>query len=403
MSASLLAKAFLPPKITEFERRYVQRINRIALWFFAVHIPVFTLIAFVNHTNPVTAVVLTSAIMLGPVIAHKALDNPRHVALIYGVTAMAMGGLLVHFGQGPVQIEMHFYFFALIAMLAVYGNPAVIYVSALTVALHHLGMWMWLPRSVFNYDASIWVVAVHAAFVVLESIATAFIARSFFDNVIGLEHIVSTRTSELNGRNRDVQLILDNVGQGFLTLDRQGRMSREHSRPVVEWFGAFEPGIALAAYLGAHDRAVGEAIAEVWRKLDDGAMSFDAALTRLPNRMQLGDRQMELQCKAVSDGVGAPDRVVVVISDITSRVERERLQAEQKETAMLVNHMIGDNSAFIDKIKRDPALGRGQRETLLLIYQRFVGKAPAKRSIFDGPRSSADDDVATAKALDEIG
>ena len=30
---------------------------------------------------------------------------------------MLMGGLLVHFGQGPVQIEMHFYFFVLLALL----------------------------------------------------------------------------------------------------------------------------------------------------------------------------------------------------------------------------------------------------------------------------------------------
>ena len=66
---------------------------------------------------------------------------------------------LVHVGQGPVQIEMHFYFFALLAMLAVYGNPLVILVAAVTVALHHLVLWALLPASVFNYDAPIWVVA----------------------------------------------------------------------------------------------------------------------------------------------------------------------------------------------------------------------------------------------------
>jgi len=38
---------------------------------------------------------------------------------------------------------------------------------------------------------SIWAVAVHAAFVVLESVAACFVARSFFDNVIGLRRIVS--------------------------------------------------------------------------------------------------------------------------------------------------------------------------------------------------------------------
>lgn len=392
---SLLSKAFLPAKITAFERNYVQRMNRVALWFFGLHIPVFAIIAFLNNTNPGLAVVLTSAIMLGPLIAYKTIENPRHVAVIFGVTAMAMGGLLVHFGQGPVQIEMHFYFFALIAMLAVYGNPAVIYVAAVTVALHHLLMWIWLPRSVFNYDASIWVVAVHAGFVVLESSATAFIARSFFDNVIGLEQIVAER-------NKDVQLILDNVGQGFLTLDRRGKMSREHSRAVVEWFGSFEPGIALADYLGAHDQATGQAFAAAWQQVQEGGVPIDAAMSQLPKRMRHGQRHMEITCQPITDGASTLDRFVVVISDITARVERERLVTEQKETAMLMNHMIGDNSAFIDRIKNDPALGRGQRETLIMIYQRFVGGAPKRPSIFNDPGSSPEDDLATAKSLNDL-
>lgn len=401
MSASVFSKALLPAKITEFERAYVHKLNRIAAWFFAAHIPVFALIAFFNDTNPALAAGLTAAVMAGPLIALRTISNPRHVAVVYGITAMAMGGLLVHFGQGPMQIEMHFYFFALIAFAAVYGNPAVIYVAAITVALHHLLLWMWLPRSVFNYDAGLSVVAVHAAFVVLESVAAAFIARAFFDNVIGLEHIVSERTAELHARNRDIQLILDNVGQGFLTLDRQGHMSREHSRSVVEWFGPYSPGTPLAQYLGAHDAAIGDELAKGWLRLDDGATPMEVAASRLPTRMRLGERHMEITYKPVVSAQGQLDRFVVMISDITQRVERERLEAEQKETAMLVNHMIGTNGSFIDQIKNNPALGRGQRETLIMIYQRFVGNSPKKRSIFDTAGGSSDDDLLVAKSLND--
>jgi two-component system chemotaxis sensor kinase CheA len=390
MPASILAKALLPAKITEFERAHVQRVNRIALWFFAAHIPVFALIAFFNETAPGLVAALTAGIWLGPLIAHKTIPNPRHVAVIYGITAMAMGGMLVHVGQGPVQIEMHFYFFALLAMLSVYGNPAVIYVATITVALHHLLLWLWLPRSVFNYDAGVWVVAVHAAFVVLEAIATAFIARSFFDNVIGLEQIVARRS-------KDIQLILDNVGPGFLTLDRDGRMAREHSRPVVEWFGSFEPGAVFADYLGQHDRELGEALREAWQPIERALIPLDVAIARLPRRMKLGDRHMELAWQPVLDDSTKSHKFVVVISDVTTRVERERLEAEQKETAMLVNHMIGDSSV-LERLKNDPALGRGQRETLIMIYQRFVGGSGVKKkSVFDAPAGAFGDDVATAE------
>src|SRR5712692_6767744 len=67
--------------------------------------------------------------------------------------ALMMGVLLVRLGQGPVQIEMHFYFFALLAMLCMFANPLVNLAAAVTVALHHLIVWLIVPRSVFNYEA----------------------------------------------------------------------------------------------------------------------------------------------------------------------------------------------------------------------------------------------------------
>src|SRR5579859_5365641 len=180
--SKILKFLVLPKEITDFERRYLARVNRVALAFFAMHIPVFALIAWANDTRPLLAALLSAAVVAGPTIAYFTVRNPRLVSIVYGVTAMFMGGLLVHFGQGPVQIEMHFYFFSLVAMCAVFGNPLVIVAAAVTVALHHLIVWLVIPRSVFNYDAAWWVVAVHAAFVVLESVATCFISRSFFDN-----------------------------------------------------------------------------------------------------------------------------------------------------------------------------------------------------------------------------
>ena len=102
----------LPPEISRFERSYLQRVNRVALVFFALHVPVFALVAWANHTGPALAALLTSIVVLGPAAGEYTLTNPRSVSMIHGVSAMFMGGLLVHFGQGPVQIEMHFYFFA---------------------------------------------------------------------------------------------------------------------------------------------------------------------------------------------------------------------------------------------------------------------------------------------------
>src|SRR5438552_17555983 len=122
MFRKIVNTIFLPNEISAFERDYLKKVNRLTMQFFWLHVPVFIAVAWFNDTNPLLAAVLTSAVAVGPWLAYRTLANPRTVTLVYGFASMLMGGLLVHFGQGPVQIEMHFYFFALIAMLALYGN-----------------------------------------------------------------------------------------------------------------------------------------------------------------------------------------------------------------------------------------------------------------------------------------
>ncbi|HEY0254404.1 MAG TPA: hypothetical protein VGC41_22910, partial [Kofleriaceae bacterium] len=240
----------LPPEITPFERTYLQRVNKVALGFFCAHPPVFALVAHLSGTSVAVAVLLSLAVLIGPIAAYIGFAaRPRLVSTLYGVTAMVMGGVLVYVGQGPMQIEMHFYFFVLIALLAVFANPMVVVAAAVTVAAHHFLVWMLLPRGVFNYDASIWTVIVHAIFVVLESVAACFVARSFFTNVIGLEKIVAQRTAALDGRNRDMTRILDNVSQGFITVGLDGQLGREWSRALATWFGEPSPGAKIWDYL----------------------------------------------------------------------------------------------------------------------------------------------------------
>lgn len=337
----------LPKQITEFERRYLARVNRIGLGFFALHVPAFALVAYFNDTKPLQAILLTAAVLLGPILAQVAFENPRMVSVSHGFSAMLMGGLLVHFGQGPVQIEMHFYFFALLAMLAMYGNPLVIVVAAVTVALHHLALWVILPRSVFNYEAPVWVVVVHAAFVILESVATCFIARSFFDNVIGLEKIIEARTSELDARNRDMRLVLDHVGQGFLTLDRTATVSRERSAVVEHWLGAKPDGATFADYLGTVAPAAADSFRFGWEQVTEQVLPLELTLDQLPKSFSSVGRSYEIAYTPVG-GDGQLDKVLVVISDVTARVEQERLEADQREVLGVVGRVMNDKVGFLE-------------------------------------------------------
>jgi two-component system chemotaxis sensor kinase CheA len=345
----------LPPEVSAFEAGYLRRMNRVGLAFFLLHIPAMVLVAWGNSTGPWFALALTTAIVAGPAAAYATLKNPRSVSVVYGVAAMFMGGALVHFGQGPVQIEMHFYFFALIAMLAVFGNPMVIVAAAVTVTLHHLVLWWLLPRSIFNYDAPYWVVGVHAAFVVLVSAAGCFIARSFFDNVIGLERIVGVRTAELDRRNRDMRLVLDHVSQGFFTIDRRGRPSAERSRAVDQWLG---PCGADETFFDWIERKSPEFAAQSRVAFDEviaAVMPLALTLDQMPRELPLTAAQYRVAYLPIGEDE-TPERFLVVMTDVTADVERERAERDRREAMQVFEQLLHDRTAVNDFFDEGSAL-----------------------------------------------
>ncbi len=345
MQNRLLQYLILPAEITDFERGYLARMNRVALIFFLAHVPALMLVAAMAHTGVFKAGLLATLMVVGPVLAYSTLRNPRHVTKVFGITAMGMGGLLVHFGQGPMQIEMHFYFFVLLALLAVFADPLVIVLAAVTVALHHLILFLLLPRSVFNYDASLWAVVVHALFVVLESAAACFVARSFFDSVIGLERIVQGRTADLAKRTHDVRMMLDNTGQGFLTFDMQRRVAEEHSAVLVSWLGALPPERTIDSWLAIENPELAEMFALAWETVVDDVLPLELALAQMPKRMLVGERTFDLAYRPFLEGDRLA-KMLLIISDVTSQVERERFEVDNQQISRVLEHVVRDRDGF---------------------------------------------------------
>lgn len=344
----------LPREITAFERQYLARVNRIALYFFASHVPVFTLIAYFNDTKPLLALGLTAFVLAGPWLAVGSLKNPRNVSIVMGVTAMAMGALLVNFGRGAMTIEMHFYFFVLLALLTVFANPMPIIVAAVTVALHHAVLWATLPVAVFNYDAPFAAVFVHALFVVIESFAACFVARSVFDNVIGLDRIVQARTKELDERNRALSEVLDNVDQGFIRLDSAALVPKEYSKIFDAWLGAPKPSDTFFAWLGRSDQRTSEWLEVGWEAVFEGTLPVETTLGQLPILAAFGERVFSLRYLPIQDG----DRVtsvLIVMSDVTAERAQERAEEERTELLVVVERMMSDRAgflAFLDEASR---------------------------------------------------
>ncbi|MEM7560935.1 MAG: Hpt domain-containing protein, partial [Planctomycetota bacterium] len=374
MFRSMYNYLLLPNAVSEFEDNYLRRMNLIAMRFFVLHLPVFCTIAYFNNTDAVLAAALTSAVLIGPLLAIKVFRSRRDVSVVHGIAAMFMGGLLVHFGQGPVQIEMHFYFFVLIALLAVFANPIVIVAAALTAAAHHAVLWAMLPNSVFNYDAPLWVVAVHAAFVVLESIAACFISRSFFDNVIELEKKIQARTAEVEARNRDMHRVLDSVEQGLLTLDFAGKMSEERSAAVDELLSPKEGEESFIEAVRQHDSNSADWLELGLAEVEADILPIEATIGQLPDQIEAGDRSLSFKYSPVYDEAQAVTGVAVVITDITAQIKREMLEADTREMVKLLDCIHRDKNGFLEFIQEAETIMKelesGDLSDLVLIKRR---------------------------------
>lgn len=163
--------------MNDLRKTYNARMNRYFYFALVCHLPLMTLAAFFFETSIKQAIVFSLLILLGPSLAYFTKKGSNLTASVMGVAGIFFSGLLIHLGKG--MIEMHFHIFVFLATLTLFGLKTPILAATVAVVIHHVGFFFFLPASIFNYDASFYIVLLHAAFVVAEDIGLLFIANMF--------------------------------------------------------------------------------------------------------------------------------------------------------------------------------------------------------------------------------
>ena len=122
-------------------------------------------------------------------------------------------------------------------------------------------------------------------------------------------------------------IVMDNVKQGLLTIDRKGVMSAERSAVVDAWFGPSGKDERFVDCLGRVDRAAAETFEVQWEELLEGSLPRALLLHQLPRAAASGDRHFELSYTAITDGQDEITRLLVVVSDVTAKLVAERAEA----------------------------------------------------------------------------
>ncbi|MEO1526697.1 MAG: PAS domain S-box protein [Planctomycetota bacterium] len=150
----------------------------------------------------------------------------------------------------------------------------------------------------------------------------------------------------LEQRNRDIRALLDSVEQGFFTITLDGVMSEERSGVVDRWFGPPKPGMTLFEFLAQFDTETAAWIDLGFDQFRSQIIPADLAIAQMSSRFHNGKRTFAIDFSPIE--ANESHCLAVVIHDITAEVEREKLEAEQREILAIVSRIARDRSGFIE-------------------------------------------------------
>src|SRR5688572_8470690 len=108
--------------------------------------------------------------------------------------------------------------------------------------------------------------------------------------------------------------VLDNVAQGLLMVDRQGKMHAQCSRAVTDWFGEMDPGETVATYFARVDKGFADWLEMGWEDIFSDMLPLEVVLDQLPDTFDVGALHYSVEYRPITRN-GTLVSVLLVISD----------------------------------------------------------------------------------------
>jgi two-component system chemotaxis sensor kinase CheA len=204
-----------------------------------------------------------------------------------------------------------------------------------------------------------------------------------------LEQKIAARTRELDERNQGMRLVLDNVAQGFVTIDLRGQMASESSAILSRWFGDPEPGTPLFKYLEAHAPTFAERLRLNLDQVAEKILPAELTLDQLPKRFSAGGRTFDVLYTPVG-GEEEFDKLLVIFNDMTALLAREQSEREQKELLAIFQRILIDRPGVEEFLAEASRLIAGiETESDPVVQRRLVHTLKGNSGVY-GLHSLAD-------------
>ena len=298
----------------------------VALSFF--HVPVLAVIAGILGRDWIGMAMVAVALAAVPAILFVSKRPLPVVALALGVTLVGQTSLLVYaFAGHPWQVEMHFYYFAVLAMLAGFCDWRVLVLSAGLIALHHASLDWLLPSAVYPGGSDVLRVGVHAVVVVVETamlIGIGQTIRQAFAQAETARRLAETATAELEvaGTLREKDLAA--------TSSRVEHLAELLARFQEEMAASVESLHAATGTLHSNTDQIGAASARANAQSTTASVAVEATTAKVRSAAHAGEElartiaevsvNVAQSSRRATDAVGQADATRATINEMATVV-----------------------------------------------------------------------------------
>jgi methyl-accepting chemotaxis protein len=326
------------------------------LW---AHVPLLAIVGWTNGTAWLSGA-LAGAVAAGVATAAWHFDRNSQLArYTIAIAQIMMVSLLVWLAHGPMQIDVHMYYFAAYAMLAAFCDWKVIVVAAAVTAVHHLGLNFLMPLAVFPDGANFWRVVLHAGIVVMEGAVmiwlTGYLAKLLAENDQALGAMAEGQRREQAHAAEREQL--------------QERSRTERRKTSLEMADSFEASV----------KQVMDAVSSASQQLRKTAESMSATAERTSDRAANVAMAADQASSNVQSVATSSEEFTASIAEIARHVSEAsqiagRAAADGDRTAVTVNSLAETAERIGDVLK---LIGDIAAQTNLLALNATIEAARA--------------------------
>ncbi|MBO9599875.1 MAG: response regulator, partial [Cohnella sp.] len=158
----------------------------------------------------------------------------------------------------------------------------------------------------------------------------------------------SSLENELLQRTLAIRNLLDEAGQGFLSLAEDTLVMPEYSVECERIFGAELTGQPFAPLVYPADltdrRFLEELLMRIIRERDE--LQVSVLLSLLPGEAEIKGKHVELQYKKLGSEAGLPDRIMVIMTDMSDRHRLEQSMERERRMLRMVVRVVAHHALF---------------------------------------------------------